>query len=232
MYNLSQKLTAEFLGTFALVFFGAGAVCVDYQLRTNATGGIGWLAIALAHGLAIAIMVTAIGHISGGHFNPAVTIGFWVTKKLSTPDTLFYWLAQLAGGTAAAFLLRVVVPEETWRGALLGTPKLLPDFPSWAGLALEATATFFLVFVFFATMVDERGRFRSLGGFAIGLTYTIGILVAGSFTGAALNPARAFGPALASHHWLNQLIYWVGPLGGGFLAGLIYDSLFLKPSEV
>jgi MIP family channel proteins len=231
MHNLTQKLTAEFIGTFALVFFGEGAVCVDMQLRSNATGGIGLLAIALAHGLAIAIMVSAIGHISGGHFNPAVTIGFWVTRKLSTPDTLFYWAAQLAGATAAAFLLRVIIPEETWRSVALGTPELMRDFPSWAGLALEATTTFFLVFVVFATAVDERGAFRSIAGFGIGLVIALGIIVAGPYTGGALNPARAFGPALASHHWLNQLIYWVGPLGGGFLAGLLYDTLYLKPSE-
>jgi len=231
MYNLMQKLVAEFIGTFALIFFGAGAVCVDMQLRNNATGGIGLLAIALAHGLAIAIMVSALGHISGGHFNPAVTIGFWVTKKLSTPDTLFYWLAQVAGASAAALLLRVVIPEEVWRNVALGTPELLRDFPSWAALALEATTTFFLVLVVFATAVDERGAFRAIAGFGIGLTITLGILVAGPYTGAALNPARAFGPALASHHWLNQLIYWVGPLGGGFLAGLLYDFLFLKPID-
>jgi MIP family channel proteins len=232
MYNLSQKLTAEFLGAFALVFFGEGAVCVDMQLRSNATGGIGLLTIALVHGLAIAIMVSALGHISGGHFNPAVTIGFWVTKKLSTLDTLFYWIAQVAGATAAAFLLRAIIPDETWHSVALGTPELMRDFPSWAGLALEATTTFFLVFVVFATTVDERSSFRSIAGFAIGLTIVLGIVVAGPYTGGALNPARAFGPALASHHWLNQLIYWVGPLGGGFLAGLLYDSLFLKPSEV
>jgi MIP family channel proteins len=231
MYNLSQKLTAEFIGTFALVFFGEGAVCVDMQLRGNATGGIGLLTVALAHGLAIAVMVSALGHVSGGHFNPAITIGFWVTKRLSTPDTLFYWIAQVAGATAAAFLLRVVIPEETWRSVALGAPELLRDFPSWAGLALEATTTFFLVFVVFATAVDERSSFRSIAGFAIGLTIVLGIIVAGPYTGGALNPARAFGPALASHHWLNQLIYWVGPLGGGFLAGLLYDSVFLKPSE-
>ena len=231
MHNLTQKLTAEFIGTFALVFFGEGAVCVDMQLRSNATGGIGLLAIALAHGLAIAIMVSAIGHISGGHFNPAVTIGFWVTRRLSTPDTLLYWFAQVAGATAAAFLLRVIIPEETWRSVALGTPELMRDFPSWAGLALEATTTFFLVFVVFATAVDERGAFRSIAGFGIGLVIALGIIVAGPYTGGALNPARAFGPALASHHWLNQLIYWVGPLGGGFLAGLLYDTLYLKPSE-
>jgi len=231
MYNLTQKLVAEFIGTFALVFFGEGAICVDMQLRNNATGGIGLLAIALAHGLAIAIMVSALGHISGGHFNPAVTISFWVTKKLSTPDTLFYWLAQLAGASAAAFLLRVVIPDEVWRSVALGTPELMRDFPSWAGLTLEGATTFFLVLVVFATAVDERGAFRAIAGFGIGLIITLGIIVAGPYTGGALNPARAFGPALASHHWLNQLIYWVGPLGGGFLAGLLYDLFFLKPSE-
>lgn len=230
MYNLTQKLTAEFLGTFALIFFGAGAVCVDFHLRNS--GGLGLLAVALAHGLAIAIMVSAVGHISGGHFNPAVTIGFWVTKRQTTLDTLAYWAAQLAGAVAAAFLLKLVVPEETWRNVALGAPELMRDFPSWAGLALEATTTFFLVFVVFATAVDERGTFRAIGGFGIGLTITLGILVAGPFTGGALNPARAFGPALVAHHWLNQLIYWVGPLGGGFVAGLVYDSLFLRKSEV
>jgi MIP family channel proteins len=229
MYNLGQKLTAEFLGTFALVFFGAGAICVDFHLRSS--GGIGLLAIALASGLAFAIMVSALGHVSGGHFNPAITIGFWVTKRLSTLDSLAYWGVQLLGAAAAAFLLKLVVPEEIGTNVFLGTPELLRDFPKWSGMALEATATFFLVLVVFATMVDERGTFRSVAGFAIGLTITLGILVAGPFTGGALNPARAFGPELASGHWLNWGIYWVGPLGGGFLAGLLYDSLFLRKPE-
>jgi MIP family channel proteins len=232
MYNLSQKLTAEFLGTFALIFFGAGAVCVDFQLRSNSTGGIGLLAMALAPGLAIAILASALSHISGAHFNPAVTIGFWVTKRLNTLDALSYWGAQLLGATAAAFLLKIVIPVETWRAAILGTPTLMPDFPRWGGLALEATATFFLVLVVFATMVDEHGSFRAIGGFGIGLTYTLGILIAGPFTGGALNPARAFGPAFVSNHWLNQGIYWIGPLIGGFLAGLLYDFVFLRKSEV
>jgi len=230
MYNLSQKLTAEFLGTFALIFFGAGAVCVDFHLRSS--GGLGLLAIALAHGLAIAIMVSALGHISGGHFNPAITIGFWVTKRLSTMDSLAYWVAQLLGATAAAFLLKLVIPEDIATNVYLGTPELMRDFPRWAGLALEAVTTFFLVLVVFATAVDEGGTFRSIAGFGIGLTITLGILVAGPFTGGALNPARAFGPELASGHWLNWGTYWVGPLGGGFLAGLLYDSLFLRKSEV
>jgi len=224
-----ESVPSEFIGTFALIFFGAGAVCVDFHLRS--TGGIGLLAVALAHGLAIAVMVSALGHISGGHFNPAVTIGFWVTRRLSTLDSLAYWAAQLLGATAAAFLLKAVIPEDIATNVFLGTPELMRDFPRWSGMALEAVTTFFLVLVVFATAVDSRGTFRAIAGFGIGLTITLGILVAGPFTGAALNPARAFGPAVASGHWLNWGIYWVGPLTGGFIAGLLYDSLFLHRSD-
>jgi len=226
MYNLAQKLIAEFLGTFALVFFGAGAAC-SFQYLHGALD-INLFAVALANGLAIAILFTALSHISGGHFNPAVTIGFWVTRRLNTMDTVAYWAAQLAGAIAAAFFLKAVIPEEAWRAVTLGTPDLARDFPRWAGMSLEAVATFFLVLIVFATAVDERGPSRPIAGFGIGLAYALGILVLGPFTGGALNPARAFGPALAATHWSNHGIYWVGPLAGGFVAGLLYDSLFLK----
>jgi MIP family channel proteins len=226
MYNTPQKLAAEFLGTFALTFFGAGSICVDRFLQSS--GGVGILGIALAHGLTIAIMVSALGHISGGHFNPAVTVGVWVTKRINTLDAFGYWIAQIVGAIAAAFLLRAVIPDDTWHAVALGTPELARDFPRLSGMVLEAVTSFFLVLVVFATAVDERGVFRSIAGFGIGLTITLGILVAGPFTGAALNPARAFGPAVASGHWTSQGVYWVGPLAGGFIAGLLYDSLFLK----
>jgi MIP family channel proteins len=226
MYNVPQKLTAEFLGTFALVFFGEGAICADQFL--HGAGNVGLLGIAAAHGLAIAIMVSALGHISGGHFNPAVTIGFWVTKRVSTLEVALYWVAQLAGAVAAAFLLKALIPEDTWRAVALGTPELVRDLPRLSAMILEAVTTFFLVLMVFATAVDERGTFRAIAGFGIGISITLGILVAGPFTGGALNPARAFGPALASSHWANWGVYWVGPLAGGFLAGLLYDSLYLK----
>jgi len=226
MYTIPQKLTAEFIGTFALVFFGAGSICADQFL--HGAGSLGLLGIAVAHGLAIAIMVSALGHVSGGHFNPAITIGFWVTKRVSTLDVVLYWTAQLAGAIVAAFLLKALVPEETWRAVALGTPALVRDFSRLSAMILEAITTFFLVLVVFATAVDEKGTFRSIAGLGIALTITLGIMVAGPFTGAALNPARAFGPALASSHWASQGVYWVGPLAGGFLAALLYDSLFLK----
>jgi len=226
MYTTFQKLAAEFLGTFAVVFFGVGAVCADRFLQSS--GGIGLLGVALASGLAMAIMVSALGHISGGHFNPAITIGFWVTKRIGTLDAFLYWAAQLVGGIAAAFLLRSIIPDETWHAVALGTPSLLRDFPALSAMILEAVTSFFLVLVFFATAVDDRGTFRAIAGFGIGLTMTLGVLVIGPFTGAAMNPARAFGPALAAHHWTNQGVYWIGPLAGGFLAGLLYNSLYLK----
>src|SRR6202049_761498 len=226
MYTTFQKLFAEFLGTFAVVFFSVGAVCADRYLQSS--GGIGILGISLASGLAMAIMVSALGHISGGHFNPAITIGFWVTKRIGTLEAFLYWAAQILGGIAAAFLLRAIIPEEIWRAVALGTPELVRDVSRLPAMVLEAVASFFLVLVFFATSVDERGTFRSIAGFGIGLTVTLGILVIAPFTGAAMNPARAFGPALASTHWTNWGVYWIGPLAGGFLAGLLYDSLYLK----
>ena len=174
-------------------------------------------------------MFTAFSQVSGGHFNPAVTIGFWVTKRVSTMDVFLYWAAQLVGAIAAAFLLKAIIPEDTWRAVALGTPEMIRDLPRLSAMVLEALATFFLVLVFFATAGRRQPIHRPLiAGFAIGLTITLGTLVAGPFTGGALNPARALGPALASTHWANWGVYWVGPLAGGFLAGLLYDSLYLK----
>jgi MIP family channel proteins len=228
MYSKPQKLIAEFVGTFAFVFFGVGAISADQFLRSSSSGqsGYGLLGIALAQGLAMAVMVSALGHISGGHFNPAVTIGFWVTRKLSTFDTLAYWVAQVAGAVAAAALLRRL-PFDAWGVVQLGTPDLASGISTTNGIILEAVMTFFLVFVVFATAEDARGAFDKVGGFAIGLTVTLGVLLGGPFTGGALNPARALGPAVVSNHWTNQGVYWVGPLAGGIVAGWLYDALYL-----
>jgi MIP family channel proteins len=228
VYSLMQKFFAELVGTFTLIFIGVGSICADQYLRASGQPGVGLLGIAAAHGLAIGIMVTAVGHISGGHLNPAVTIGFWVTRRLSTLHAIFYWIAQLVGASAAAYLLIAIVPDTIWRPAGLGTPDLAADFTRMHGMALEAVTTFLLVFVVFATAADAKGAFNKIAGFAIGLTITMDILFAGPFTGGAMNPARAFGPALASHHWTNHGVYWVGPLFGGVIAGVVYDRLFLR----
>jgi len=228
MYSLPQKLVAEFVGTFTLIFIGAGSICADQYLRSLNQPGLGPLAIALAAGLAMGVMVTAVGHISGGHLNPAVTIGFWVTRRLGTIQSLCYWFAQLAGAVFAAYVLMLVVPDSASTASALGTPSLASDFTRLHGMALEAIASFFLVFVFFATAVDDRGAFDKIAGFAIGLTVMMDVLVIGPFTGAAINPARAFGPALVSYHWANQGVYWVGPLIGGVIAGFLYNAIFLR----
>jgi len=178
MYNVPQKLTAEFLGTFALVFFGEGAICADQFL--HGAGSLGVFGIAAAHGLAIAVMFAAFAQVSGAHFNPAVTIGFWVTKRISTLDVLLYWATQLAGAIAAAFVLKAIVPEDTWRAVALGTPEMIRDLPRLSAMILEALATFFFVLVLFATAVDEgQSTSRSIAGFAIGLTFALGVMVAG-----------------------------------------------------
>ena len=230
MYSLGQKLFVEFTGSFTLVLAGAGCICADQYLRANGQSNVGLLAIALASGLATGGMVSAVGHISGGHFNPAITAGFWVTRRLGTMKALFYWIAHLLGALAAAFLLVTVIPESVWRPVALGTPDLIPitDFTRMHAMILEAVLTFILVFVFFATMVDGRSLSNRLGGLAVGLAVTVGILMAYPFTGAAMNPARAFGPALVARHWSNHGVYWVGPLFGGVLAGVVYDRFFLR----
>ena len=228
MYKMPQKLAAEFVGAFALVFFAAGSICADQFLRTSGQAGIGLLGFALAHGLAMGILVTSLGPVSGGHFNPAITIGFWVTRKLSTIHTLAFWAAQLAGAAAAAYALRFLLPFDVWTAAQLGTPDLGSGISRTSGMIIEALLTFFLVFVFFATAIELPGSFPRMAGWAIGLTITMGALFGGPFTGAAFNPARAFGPALATNHWNNHGVYWIGPLAGGVAAGWICDMIFLK----
>ena len=230
MYNTPQKLAAEFFGTFALIFFGAGSICADQFLRASGQPGVGLLGTALAYGLAMGVLVTSLGHISGAHFNPAITLGCWVTRKISTFEGVAYWVAQLAGATVAAYLLRLL-PVDVWGAVQLGTPGLASGISRANGMIFEGIMTFFLVFVVFATAIDSRGAFNKIAGFAIGLTITMGALFGGPFTGAALNPARAFGPALAANHWTNHGVYWIGPLAGGVAAGWLYNTLFLSKEQ-
>ena len=234
LHRLPQRLAAEFIGTFAVIFIAAGAICADQYLRAATQPGLGILGCALAYGLAVGAMVSALGHISGGHLNPAVTIGYWVTKRLGTIESLSYGIAQLLGAAAGACLLSLILPESIWRPVSLGAPDLASDFTRLHGMALEAVLTFVVVLVQFATIVDPKGAFRYVAGLAVGLAVAIGYLVGAPFTGAAMNPARAFGPALAltPNHWQNHGIYWVGPLFGGVLAGVIYDRIFLRNQPV
>jgi aquaporin Z len=227
MYNTGQKLLAEFLGTFTLLLFGVGSICATQQAGA---GGPGLVGIAFAHGLAIAVMFAAVGHISGGHFNPAVTAAFWVTRRQGTLEALLYWAAQLLGAAAASYLITLFYLPDVWRRAALGVPALAIDVSPVTGIILEAVLTFALVFVFFGATADKDCAFSKVAPFAIGLTITGGILAGGVVTGAAMNPARAFGPALVGHYWANQVVYWVGPLAGGIAAGSLYSLLLMRKS--
>jgi MIP family channel proteins len=230
MYSRTQRLLAELLGTLALVLFSAGALCADQSLRSTGQGGLGLLGTALAYGLSYGALVAAAGHISGGHFNPAVTTAFWVTRRFGFFDALSYWIAQLAGAAAAAYLLRYAVPEETWRAVALGTPDLAAGMTRAPAMVMEALMTFFLVFVFFAVTLPSRRR-SGAAGLATAFTVTAAVLFGGPFTGGAMNPARAFGPALASHHWTNHGVYWIGPLAGAALAGVLFDAIWARKAQ-
>jgi aquaporin TIP len=217
-----RRGAAEFIGTFALIFVGAGAV-----LAAGPSGESSIVAIAFAHGLAIAVMVSAVGHISGGHFNPAITLGFLVTGRLAALIAVVYWVMQFAGAIAAAALLRWIFADDTEGN--LGSPVLNPAIQPEAGLLIEAILTFFLVWVVFATAADPRGTFKSIAGLAIGLTITMGVLMGGNLTGAAMNPARALGPELISNTWDDFWIWYVGPFAGAVIAAVVYELLYLRP---
>ncbi len=217
-YDPLRRGIAELIGTFTLIFVGMGSIMF-------ASSGI--LGVALAHGLAIAIMASAVGHISGGHFNPAVTLGFLVTRRIAPTLAGVYWISQLAGAVLGALALRATFPDETNLDS--GVPVLNATIGTGSGLLLEAIMTFLLVWVIFATAVDPGGAFKSISGLAIGLTITIGVLAAGPLTGAALNPARALGPELVQNVWDDFWVYIVGPSVGAVVAALLFDRLYLRP---
>jgi len=216
-----RRGVAEFLGAFALTFFGAGAVMV---------GSGGLVGVALAHGLVIAVMVTAFGHISGGHFNPAITLGFLVTRRIVAGLAAVYWFMQFADACIAALLLWWIFPAAAIEPSRLGAPLLHPSIGSGAGFALEGIMTAFLVLAVFATAVDTRGAFKAVAGFGIGLVITMAILCGGPLTGAAMNPSRAFGPELVHRVWENYTwIYYAGPAVGAIFAAVLYELLYLRP---
>ena len=225
MQRTGEQAVAELIATFTLIFIGAGSVIL------NAADHLDLVGVALAHGLALAIMVSVTAHISGGHVNPAVTIGLWVTGRIDTLRAGIYIVAQLLGAAAGALALRATFPEELWRAANLGTPVPGPGISAGNAVVLEAILTFFLVFVVYGTAVDERGPFAKLAGFPIGLVLTMDILAAGPLTGASMNPARTFGPALVSGTWTDTWVYWIGPIAGGVIAGAIYWMFFLRERE-
>jgi aquaporin Z len=224
--SLSKILVAEAIGTFTLTFIGVLVSSVG--LLVGAPPGVVTLStVAFAHGLAIAVMVAALGHISGGHFNPAITFGFVVSGRMKPLQGLYYWSAQIAGAIIAAVILLPIIG----RGAVAaGTPALVPGLGWLAGAILELIGSFFLVYVVFGTVVDKRAP-AAVYPLAIGLTITLCIMGFGLLTGSAINPARAFGPALISGQWAHQYVYWIGPLIGGALAGILYQGFLRAKGE-
>jgi MIP family channel proteins len=220
--DITRRCLAEAIGTFALIFVGVGAITVPLPPLPGGRADI--VAIALAHGLTIAVMVSATMHVSGGQLNPAVTLGLLLGGKMTARDSLFYWAAQLAGAVLAGFVCLWLFGKEA---VAIGTPQLAGGGISWQqGVGIETILTFFLVFVVYATAVDPRGP-HTVAGLCIGLTVTLDILCGGPYTGAAMNPARTFGPAVAANLWKGHWVYWVGPMLGGALAGVLYSRVFL-----
>ena len=216
-----RHFAAEFIGIFALVFVGGAAVMSAQMANSNYV----LLTAAIAHGLILAIMVTATMRISG-HLNPAVTIGFLVTRRIEPMMGMLYIVAQLLGATLAAYALKAVFPSTIAIATRVGGQAIALDVSLGQAILCEAIATFFLVFAVFGTAVDPHAP--KVGGFAIGLTVTADILAIGPLTGASMNPARSFGPAVASGIFEAQAVYWIGPILGAIVAALLYDRLFLR----
>ncbi len=210
---------AEFVGTFTLIFIGVAAIASNHVTQ----GDLGMVGIALAHGLAIAVMVSATAAVSGGHLNPAVTFGAYIARKIDTVNATGYVVAQCLGGLAAAWIVGRLFAADVMSAIGWGTP--LPGAGVDAGQAIlaEIVLTFFLVFVVFGTGIDPRAP--KVGGLFIGLTVTLDILAGGAISGGAMNPARHLGPALLGGHAGTIWMYWVGPLIGGGLAALAYHHI-------
>jgi aquaporin Z len=217
-FDSLQRGVAEFVGTFALVFIAVGATIY---------GDI--VGLALAAGLVIAVMVSSVAHISGGHFNPAVTLGFLVTRRIGAVHAVLYWIVQLGAAALAALLLKWLLPAAAVSN--LGAPTLNKAIDPGQGVTIEAILTFFLVWAYFAALADRRGTFKQIAGLAIGLTVTFGTLMAAGLTGAAMNPARAFGPELVSNDWTHFWVWYVGPFAGAVIAAVVYEVLYLREPD-
>jgi MIP family channel proteins len=213
-----KKGLAELIGTLTLVYVGVMVVSVS---------GGDLVAVALAHGLAIACMVSALMTISGGQFNPAVTVGLLVARKITPMQAAINVGAQMLGGLVGGYLALASLPDGT---AFAGVPDLGGGISLMQGILIEAVLTFFLMLVIMGSAVDPRFGAR-IGGLAIGLTVTLDILAGGPLTGAAMNPARWFGAAVPGMHFANALVYFVGPLAGAIAAALVYDAAFLAPDR-
>ena len=223
----TASLLAEGIGTFLFFFVGMGAVVLGGHVEGADTGGL--LGVALAHGLALAVLVSALGAVSGAHFNPAVTFGVWITGRIEPAHAAMYVVAQLVGAVLAGLALRAVFPEASWGPVALGTPAVDPAIGVIGAIIIEAILTILLMVAVFGTAIDPRAP--KIGGLAIGLAVAADILMGGPLTGAAMNPARWFGPAVASGTFDDWYVWWIGPLLGAGLAALLYRFVLAEAAE-
>ncbi len=221
---LERAAAAELLASFLVVFVSAGSVV------TAGTGGGGVVAVALASGFAFAAALTTTLERSGGAANPALTAAFWIGGRLTSLRAGVYVAAQLVGAILAALLLRVTIPEAMWRPSALGAPLLPRDVGAGPAAVIEAILTFLLTTVAFAMVFDDHGgpRARRPAGLTLGLVLAAATLVAWPLSGAALNPARALGPELASGTWSNWWVYWIGPTAGAVIGAVACWWIFLR----
>ena len=224
-----RPLTAEFVGTMLFVFLGAGSVVAFATTAPGAPGAAaGALAVALAHGVALAIVVSATLNISGGHVNPAVTVALWIADKIDGQRAVQYIIAQLLGALLGAALVKGILPRVAVGVVLTGTPQLAGSVTFLQGVWIEAILTFFLVSAVFGTAVSPEAP--KIAGWGIGLAVFVAALVGGNMTGAALNPARAFGPAVISWTLNGHAVYWIGPLLGAAVGGALWKAVLLPRS--
>ena len=222
---MTRKFLAEFMGTFALTFVGAGSII--------ATSGENLIVIALAHGIILAVMIASMMHVSGAQFNPAVSIALAVRGLQPWSQALWFTVFQVVGGIAAAFLLKAtMVPAfeyaNTHIGETLGIysgAQGVDMISAWRVLILEGLATFFLMWVIMGVAVDQKNKQHAgIAALAIGGVVIADILCFGPLTGASMNPARSFGPAMVSGEWTLHWCYWVGPIVGAMIASVVYDK--------
>jgi aquaporin TIP len=225
--NTGKAAIAEFIATFGLVFIGASAVIL------NASSGVLDLTgVALAQGLVLAIMVSITAHLSGGFVNPAVTIGVWVAGKIPSGRAAALIVAQLLGAIAGAYLVKFLFPPIVYDAGTGGAAVLNSQIASGKGIVLEAVGTFLLVFAVFGTAMDERGPYAKTAGLTIGLVIAFDVMAFGPLTGAAVNPARWLGPALAAGAWDNWFVWIVGPVAGAIVAAVVYSMVFLRDQQL
>ena len=206
---------AEFIGTFTLVFVGVAALA----------SGADTLAVALAFGLSVTVMIAAVGAISFAHFNPAVTVGFWVLRRISLSELFLYWSAELSGAVFALLCLRGLVGVAKLEPVNYGATLVAADVSILQGAVIEMVLSFFLMFVIATCVIQKQAQ----AGLYIGFTVTLCAVAGGALTGASMNPARSFAPALFSGHWAHHWLYWVAPIMGAAIAAVV--AKYLWPSE-